>query len=106
MPRALTDNGRVELRLRPEDKATLTRAASIKDYEGLRKDYAGLRDTLLNPHSNLPFTRSALIRNPSCGYGDTLLNPHSNLSFTRSALIRNPSWPASPVSSFPACHTM
>ena len=30
MPRALTDNGRVELRLRPEDKATLTRAASIK----------------------------------------------------------------------------
>jgi len=24
MPRALTDNGRVELRLRPEDKATLT----------------------------------------------------------------------------------
>src|SRR5271157_1764783 len=30
MPRAHTDNGRVELRLRPEDKATLTRAASIK----------------------------------------------------------------------------
>ena len=30
MPRALTDNGRVELRLRPEDKATLTRAASFK----------------------------------------------------------------------------
>ena len=30
MPRALTDTGRVELRLRPEDKATLTRAASIK----------------------------------------------------------------------------
>jgi uncharacterized protein (DUF1778 family) len=30
MPRTLTDNGRVELRLRPEDKATLTRAASIK----------------------------------------------------------------------------
>jgi uncharacterized protein (DUF1778 family) len=30
MPRALSDNGRVELRLRPEDKATLTRAASIK----------------------------------------------------------------------------
>ena len=28
MPRAHTDNGRVELRLRPEDKATLTRAAS------------------------------------------------------------------------------
>jgi uncharacterized protein (DUF1778 family) len=30
MPRTLTDNGRVELRLRPEDKATLTRAASLK----------------------------------------------------------------------------
>ena len=30
MPRDLTDSGRVELRLRPEDKATLTRAASIK----------------------------------------------------------------------------
>jgi uncharacterized protein (DUF1778 family) len=30
MPRALTDNGRVELRLRPEDKAILTRAATIK----------------------------------------------------------------------------
>ncbi|MGO9004850.1 MAG: DUF1778 domain-containing protein [Beijerinckiaceae bacterium] len=30
MPRALTDSGRVELRLRPEDKATLTRAASLK----------------------------------------------------------------------------
>ena len=27
MPRAHADNGRVELRLRPEDKATLTRAA-------------------------------------------------------------------------------
>ncbi len=30
MPRALKDNGRVELQLRPEDKATLARAASIK----------------------------------------------------------------------------
>ena len=30
MPPALTDNGRIELRLRPEDKATLTRAASLK----------------------------------------------------------------------------
>ena len=30
MPRALTDNGRVELRLRPEDKAILTRAASLE----------------------------------------------------------------------------
>lgn len=30
MPRPHTDNGRVELRLRPEDKAILTRAASIE----------------------------------------------------------------------------
>jgi uncharacterized protein (DUF1778 family) len=30
MPRAVTDSGRVELRLRPEDKATLMRAASLK----------------------------------------------------------------------------
>ena len=30
MPRAHTDNGRVELRLRPEDKATLMRAALLK----------------------------------------------------------------------------
>ena len=30
MPRSLTESGRVELRLRPEDKATLTRAAAIK----------------------------------------------------------------------------
>jgi uncharacterized protein (DUF1778 family) len=30
MPRALAESGRVELRLRTEDKATLTRAASLK----------------------------------------------------------------------------
>jgi uncharacterized protein (DUF1778 family) len=36
MPRAVTDNGRVELRLRPEDKATLTRAAALK-----RRDLTG-----------------------------------------------------------------
>jgi uncharacterized protein (DUF1778 family) len=30
MPRALSQNGRVELRLRPEDKATLTRAAALQ----------------------------------------------------------------------------
>jgi uncharacterized protein (DUF1778 family) len=30
MARALTESGRVELRLRPEDKATLTRAAGLK----------------------------------------------------------------------------
>jgi uncharacterized protein (DUF1778 family) len=30
MPRAVTDSGRIELRLRPEDKATLTRAATLK----------------------------------------------------------------------------
>ncbi|MGO9755913.1 MAG: DUF1778 domain-containing protein [Roseiarcus sp.] len=36
MPRTLTDSGRVELRLRPEDKAILTRAAAIK-----RQDLTG-----------------------------------------------------------------
>jgi uncharacterized protein (DUF1778 family) len=36
VPRAVTDNGRVELRLRPEDKATLTRAAALK-----RRDLTG-----------------------------------------------------------------
>ena len=30
MARAHAENGRIELRLRPKDKATLTRAASIK----------------------------------------------------------------------------
>lgn len=30
MARALSESGRVELRLRPEDKALLTRAASLK----------------------------------------------------------------------------
>lgn len=30
MPRTHTDNGRVELRLRPEDKAVLMRAASVE----------------------------------------------------------------------------
>ena len=36
MPRAVTDSGRIELRLRPEDKATLTRAATLK-----RLDHTG-----------------------------------------------------------------
>jgi uncharacterized protein (DUF1778 family) len=30
MPRGVTDTGRIELRLRPEDKAMLTRAATLK----------------------------------------------------------------------------
>ena len=30
MPRAKTDSGRIELRLRPEDKAVLTRAATLE----------------------------------------------------------------------------
>lgn len=30
MPRAIAESGRVELRLRPEDKATLARAASLR----------------------------------------------------------------------------
>jgi uncharacterized protein (DUF1778 family) len=30
MPRTLTESGRIELRLRPEDKAILTRAATLR----------------------------------------------------------------------------
>ena len=30
MPRAISNSGRIELRLRPKDKATLTRAAALK----------------------------------------------------------------------------
>jgi uncharacterized protein (DUF1778 family) len=30
MPRNLSESGRVELRLRPQDKATLSRAAALK----------------------------------------------------------------------------
>ena len=30
MPRALTESGRIEIRLRPEDKSRLTRAAALK----------------------------------------------------------------------------
>jgi uncharacterized protein (DUF1778 family) len=30
LPRTLTDSGRIELRLRPQDKAMLTRAAALK----------------------------------------------------------------------------
>jgi uncharacterized protein (DUF1778 family) len=30
MPRAITQSGRIELRLRPQDKSTLTRAAALK----------------------------------------------------------------------------
>jgi uncharacterized protein (DUF1778 family) len=33
MPRAVSDSGRIELRLRPKDKATLTRAARIKQLD-------------------------------------------------------------------------
>ena len=50
MPRALTNSGRIELRLRPEDKATLTRAASIK-----RLDLTGyiLRSVLPQAQANI-----------------------------------------------------
>jgi uncharacterized protein (DUF1778 family) len=33
MPRNLTENGRIELRLRPEQKATLARAATLKQID-------------------------------------------------------------------------
>jgi uncharacterized protein (DUF1778 family) len=33
MPRSLTEGGRIELRLRPEQKATLARAATLKQLD-------------------------------------------------------------------------
>ena len=50
MPRALTDNGRIELRLRPEDKATLSRAAALK-----RLDLTGyiVRSLLPRAHAEI-----------------------------------------------------
>jgi uncharacterized protein (DUF1778 family) len=50
LPRTLTDSGRIELRLRPEDKATLTRAAALK-----RLDLTGyiLRNVLPRAHADI-----------------------------------------------------
>jgi uncharacterized protein (DUF1778 family) len=73
MPRALTDSGRIELRLRPKDKATLTRAAALKrlDLTGyiLRSvlpqaeaDIAQAERVMLSEHDSLRVL--ALLENP------------------------------------------
>ena len=56
MPLAQSDNGRIELRLRPEDKAMLTHAASLR-----RLDLTGKR--------NLPLTLLRLLSGPISGCG-------------------------------------
>jgi uncharacterized protein (DUF1778 family) len=50
MPRGVSNSGRIELRLRPKDKATLTRAARIK-----RLDLTGyiLRNVLPRAESDI-----------------------------------------------------
>ncbi|HLJ00328.1 MAG TPA: DUF1778 domain-containing protein [Bradyrhizobium sp.] len=73
MARALTENGRIELRLRPEDKAMLTRAASLK-----RLDLTGyiLRNVL--PHAEADIAeaeRLTLTERDSLRVLDLLENP-------------------------------
>jgi uncharacterized protein (DUF1778 family) len=73
MPRALTDSGRVELRLRPEDKATLTRAAALK-----RVDLTGyiLRNVLPQAEADIAEAeRVALSERDSLRVLDLLENP-------------------------------
>ncbi len=73
MPRALTDSGRVELRLRPEDKATLTRAATLK-----RLDLTGyiLRNVLPQAEADIAEAeRLVLSERDSLRVLDLLENP-------------------------------
>lgn len=73
MPRALTDSGRIELRLRPEDKATLTRAATLK-----RLDLTGyiLRNVLPQAEADLAEAqRLKLSERDSLHVLDLLENP-------------------------------
>ena len=73
MPRALTDGGRIELRLRPEDKATLTRAAALK-----RLDLTGyiVRNVLPKAEAELAAAeRLSLSERDSLRVLDLLENP-------------------------------
>jgi uncharacterized protein (DUF1778 family) len=60
MPRGLTNSGRIELRLRPEDKATLTRAAALK-----RLDLAGyiLRNVLPQAQADISEAERMVLSN-------------------------------------------
>jgi len=73
MARALTESGRIELRLRPEDKATLTRAASLK-----RLDLTGyiLRNVLPQAEADIAEAgRLTLSERDSLRVLDLLENP-------------------------------
>jgi uncharacterized protein (DUF1778 family) len=88
MPRAHSDSGRIELRLRPEDKALLTRAATLErlDLTGYilrnllpqaaaviaREEHLQLseRDSLrvLELHENPPAAPARLVRAAKAGF--------------------------------------
>ncbi len=73
MPRTISNSGRIELRLRPKDKATLTRAARIKHL-----DLTGyiLRNVL--PHAEADISeaeRQTLSERDSLRVLDLLENP-------------------------------
>lgn len=73
MPRAISENGRIELRLRPEDKATLTRAAALK-----RMDLTGyiLQEVLPKAEADIAETeRFRLSERDSLLVLDLLENP-------------------------------
>ncbi len=73
MPRAVTNSGRIELRLRPKDKATLTRAAAIK-----RLDLTGyiLRNVLPQAEADISEAeRLTLSERDSLRVLDLLENP-------------------------------
>jgi uncharacterized protein (DUF1778 family) len=73
MARVLTDSGRVELRLRPEDKVTLTRAATLK-----RLDLTGyiLRNVLPQAEADIAEAeRLTLSERDSLRVLDLLENP-------------------------------
>jgi len=75
MPRAVSNSGRIELRLRPEDKATLTRAARIK-----RLDLAAyiLRSVLPRAEADISgVARQILSERDSLRVLDLLENPPS-----------------------------
>ena len=73
MPRAISDNGRIELRLRPEDKATPTRAAALN-----RLDLTGyiLREVLPKAEADISESeRLKLSERDSLRVLDLLENP-------------------------------
>ena len=73
MPRAVTNSGRIELRLRPKDKAVLTRAARIK-----RLDLTGyiLRNVLPQAEADISEAeRQTLSERDSLRVLDLLENP-------------------------------